>query len=100
MSQANRALCYLSVMVGQCVAQSGTKRFCEEATKQKVELGTEQNRTEQKAKSSNVGWGLRVGGAGRGARSLDHMLIVGCKQRLERQAHARSGDRVAISETF
>lgn len=44
MSQANQALCYLSVMVGQYVAQSRTKQFCEEATKQKAELGTEQNR--------------------------------------------------------
>lgn len=62
MSQANRALCYLSVMVGQCVAQSGTKRFCEEATKQKVELGTEQNRTEGKVLKCGLGvegWGGR-----------------------------------------
>lgn len=55
MSQAKQVLCYLSITVGQCAAQGRTKRFCGAATKSRAELGTEHS--EQKGKSSDVGWG-------------------------------------------
>lgn len=75
-----------------CVAQGRTKRFCGATTKQRAELGMAHS--EQKGKSSNVGWGTD-----QSAGSLANMLIVGCKQKMETQTHARTGGHVAIVET-
>lgn len=47
---------------------------------------------EQNRRQSPQMW---AGGKGRSARSLEHMLTVGCKQRMGTQAHARDG--VSIS---
>lgn len=53
MSQANQGLCHLSVMGGQCVAQSRTKQFCKEASKRG--LSWEQKRTEGKVLRCGLG---------------------------------------------